>query len=288
MQLAPGEKFAIVRQLGDPTDTGTYYVQAIVRNAHTDDLLDTVNLTDRGSRRFSALWNVYSKKNDGFYISITTTVYTDSGYTTKSDMYTEESETYLIERRDYHAGFSDGGGGISAKKISNILEEALGRHIGGLNSSEEETVPVDPPEVYDDSELVAAVNSLADKFTELTLAVKAIEIKPEVTVSGPELAPVIDAVMLNGEVVAKALKEGVAGITGAVDKATTDHGVAIENLQKMVAQGHLPEFVKEFIRKLVPPGSLIDFVKQLEGAVVEENKPIPTYQEVIKSLRKKS
>lgn len=289
MQLAPGEKFAIVRQLPDPNDSATYYVQAVVRDAHTDALLESVSLTDRGSRRFSALWNVYSKKNDGFYISITTTVYTDAGYTTKSDIYSEESETYLIERRDYHSGGSSGIGANKVREIvTQVVAEALAAHakaiderLAGLGGE-----PADPVENYDDSEVLTAI-------TELTTAVKAIEVKPEVkvTIQPTNLAPILSAVEQNGERVAKAVKDGVEGISGALGKATADHGTAIESLAKLVAQGNLPDFVKEFVKKLVPQGSLAEFVgliKQLEGGSERDNKPVPTYQEIIQSFRKKT
>ncbi len=53
MQLNPHEQFTIVRQIEDHTDSSTYYVRAVVRNAKPDALLATVNLTDQGSRRFS-------------------------------------------------------------------------------------------------------------------------------------------------------------------------------------------------------------------------------------------
>src|SRR3990167_6396837 len=99
LQLSPGEYFAIVRQLADPNDTGTYYVRAFVRNARTDTLLDTVNLTDRTGQRFSVEWQVPSSTSDALYIAVTTRVYTDSAYTTLSTDYSQEMEVYLVEDR---------------------------------------------------------------------------------------------------------------------------------------------------------------------------------------------
>ena len=95
MQLAPNTTFAIVRQIEDHTDSATYYVQAVIRNAQTDALIATVNLTDQGSRRFSKNWQVTADASgQGFYISILTSVYTNSGYTTKSQNYGDKMETY--------------------------------------------------------------------------------------------------------------------------------------------------------------------------------------------------
>jgi|CXWL01.1.fsa_nt_gi hypothetical protein len=123
MQLSPGEVFAIVRQLADPNDTGTYYVRATIRNARTDALLDTKDLTDRGGQRFSTEYQVPSKSSDAIYISISTRVYTDSGYTTLSDVYGQEIETYLVEMRQQH--FGGGGSSISYKRIEEIIAAAL-------------------------------------------------------------------------------------------------------------------------------------------------------------------
>jgi len=52
LQVNPRETYPIVRQLADPLDTGTYYVRAVVRNARTDETLETLNLTNKGSGRF--------------------------------------------------------------------------------------------------------------------------------------------------------------------------------------------------------------------------------------------
>lgn len=126
MILQPQEYFTVVRQIGDPTDSNTYYVRAVIRNARTDALIETINLTDRGSRRFSLPWQVPADPSgQGFYISVLTTVYTDSGYTTKSDVYSEEMETYLIDNRFRNLGGGGGGDDVSYKKIREIFEETI-------------------------------------------------------------------------------------------------------------------------------------------------------------------
>src|SRR3990167_11298322 len=109
--LEPGEYTGISRQLADPNDSTTYYVRAIIRNARTDATIDTVDLDSKGLGRYQAEWHVTSTvPAGGFFISITTYVYTDSGYTTLSTDYSAESNTYLIEPRAKHFG---GGGGAS-------------------------------------------------------------------------------------------------------------------------------------------------------------------------------
>ena len=101
LQLNPSESFPIIRILVDNQDSNTYYVQAVVRDAVTDAILSTVNLANVGTRRFRTMWkvpydNVY---NTGRHIVITTTVYTDSGYTTRSENYYDEVQQYIIAQR---------------------------------------------------------------------------------------------------------------------------------------------------------------------------------------------
>jgi len=126
IQLRPREYFTIVRGLPDHTDSGTYYVRAVIRNAKTDAIIETVNLTDQGTRRFSYPWQVPADPSgEGFYIVITTTVYSDSGYTSKAEGYGEEFATYLIQDRinPNNLGFS--GPDIDYKKIKKMIDDAV-------------------------------------------------------------------------------------------------------------------------------------------------------------------
>lgn len=126
MILHPGENFNIVRVLNDPTDTNTYYVQAIVRKSSDGSTLQTINLTDNGSRRFTGDWEVtHNIGADGSYIDITITVYTDSGYTTVSGDYAEENKTYLVQERLTRVDLPAGGADINYKKLRSIVKEEV-------------------------------------------------------------------------------------------------------------------------------------------------------------------
>ena len=131
IQLSPGEGFPIVRVLKDWSDIGTYYVRAVVRDATTDTLLDTVDLTDKGNRRFSKVWKVVADNtySQGRYIVITTTVYDDAGYTNKSLNYQEEAETYVIQQR-WNPTLGMGGGGV-------IDERTIKKAVGDVLDSQE-------------------------------------------------------------------------------------------------------------------------------------------------------
>lgn len=128
IQLNPRETFTIVRQIEDHTDSATYYVRAYVRNARTDALLATIDLTDNGSQRFSEDYSVpVDASGQGFFISIQTSVFTDSGYTTKSQNYGDKIETYLVqERYVFNPNYPlPTGQDIDYKKIKKIVTEVV-------------------------------------------------------------------------------------------------------------------------------------------------------------------
>ena len=123
--LQPQASFTVVRQIANHLDTDTNYVQAVIRNAYTDAVIDTLQLTDKGSQRFSKNWQVPGDPSgQGFYISIVTSVYADPDYTTKNPNYGDEESTYLVQERVL-AGHGGGGGGVDAYTVRRIIREEL-------------------------------------------------------------------------------------------------------------------------------------------------------------------
>ncbi len=123
--LQPQAAFTVVRQLANHLDTDTYYVRAVIRNAYNDEIIETLDLTDRGGQRFSQNWQVAPDVSGfGFYVSIVTSVYTDAGYTTKSENYGDEENTYLVQDR-IKPQRGGGGGGVDSRTIRKILREEL-------------------------------------------------------------------------------------------------------------------------------------------------------------------
>lgn len=108
-QVNPGETTTIFRQLADPFDSTIYYVRAVIKNA-SGAVIATKDLTDNGGQFFSADWQVPQTPNPTWFVVITS-VYTDSGYTTKSPNYAQEALTGLISQRWNHAIGGSGGGG---------------------------------------------------------------------------------------------------------------------------------------------------------------------------------
>jgi len=168
MQLRPREYFTIARGLEDHTDSGTYYVRAVIRNAKTDTLIETVDLTDQGNRRFSKAWQVPADTSgEGFYILVTTTVYTDSAYTTKSGNYGEKFDTFLVQDRvNPNLGVGGAGGpDIDYKKVRSILKE----EIGSIPTPKESDVDLRP--------LTSAIHDLSVKVGTISRP-QAVNLKP--------------------------------------------------------------------------------------------------------------
>lgn len=114
----------MVRQLTDPYDTGTNYVQAVIRNSTSGDIVATVNLTDEDAQRFTGAYTTPPDISGmGYYLDVTTTVYSDDAYTTKNTNYAIEAHTYFIHEQKVHLG--GGGGDVNYEKIRKIVKEIL-------------------------------------------------------------------------------------------------------------------------------------------------------------------
>jgi hypothetical protein len=175
LTLQPQASFTVVRQIANHTDSSTYFVRAVIRDAYTDELLANLDLTDRGSQRFSKNWQVPADvSGQGHYVSIVTSVYTDSGYTTKSENYGDEENTYLVQDR---SGWSHGrgGGSLGISDIRRVIREELGK--------------IEKPEGVDYDRLKPS--PVNDRTEEVLKAIR--ENKPEKT-APVDLAPVLEAV----------------------------------------------------------------------------------------------
>lgn len=128
LQIKPGEYLPIEVQLKDPTDSGTRYVRAYIRKMRgsSDTLLDTVDLTDNGSQRFTYSYQV-PDDSDAYFLCITIKVFDDSGYTTESKRYAREHFTYLVAER-WGLYYGHGGGvEVDYDKIRKMIREEVGK-----------------------------------------------------------------------------------------------------------------------------------------------------------------
>lgn len=180
-QVAPSTSLRVVYLIQDHTDTNTYYVRSVIRNSVTGTILSTIDLTDTGNRRFFGTYNTPAAED--MYIDITTTVYSDSGYTIKAQDKYEELQQYLIKTPWALSLGGFGGGdtivkseGIDYKKIREIIKDELSK--------------MEEPEDYDDS----IINSKLDEINYCSKQIlnKKIEFpKPEKPV---DLSPVLKAI----------------------------------------------------------------------------------------------
>ncbi len=128
LQIEPAEIFPIIRIISNHLDTNTYYVRAVIKDAVNDTVLATVDLADKGNRYFRTNWKVIwdNALSRGRYISITTSIYTDSDYTTKSPDYGDDIQTYLVQ--DRWDPYKQGGGSdisIDFGEFRKIIKEEI-------------------------------------------------------------------------------------------------------------------------------------------------------------------
>lgn len=133
-------------------------------------------MVDRGDgHRFTYNWQVPSDSSGaGHYISITTSVYTDSGYTTKAENYADVYSIYLVQER-MNPILAGGGGGadIDYKRVRKIVEEVVSAKVADIPKPE----PVELPNIN----LQPVLNTLSG----LRNDIQAIDI-PKVDLSGVE------------------------------------------------------------------------------------------------------
>src|ERR1043165_263120 len=111
-QISPGESFDIFYFIRNHTDSTTYYVQAKVYDVRTGELLATENLAQSPTNSRLFIKTIHAPPDPSGYgrnIVAIATVYTDSGYATKSQNYEEQEQYYLIKS----AQTMFGGGGIA-------------------------------------------------------------------------------------------------------------------------------------------------------------------------------
>lgn len=239
MQLTPREYFTIARGLEDHTITTTFYVRAFIRNARTDELIDTIDLTDSGDHhRYTKPWQVPADvSGQGFYILITTSVYTDSAYTTKSTDYADRYDEHLVMDR-FNANLSGHGASgpdVDYKKIEKMISTAIG------------TIPKSElPERVDVAPVVEQLGQIKDLVTSVKDVCVALSSKqmPKLDLS-PVLAELrgLEGKLKIGEAMelsSKNLKEIGASINEAFEDDRDKLVGAIESMERML------ERIKDF------------------------------------------
>lgn len=255
--IQPREYFPIARILPDPADVATYYVRAVIRNAKTNATIETVNLTDQTGRIFSYNWQaVADSSGQGLFITITTSVYTDSGYTTKSDIYGEEQDTFMIYDRmktaqamanQIAALISPASSpDIDYKKIKKMIDEAVApikQEVAGVKTlvssfetqeqKETDLLPVltaianipkaEPQEKIDFSPVFQAISAARED-------IKAIEIPEQKETDISPILDKLDAMDASGAI------EDIKTLTNATQEARVKINETLPDVENMLSE----------------------------------------------------
>src|SRR4051812_21979151 len=99
-QISPGESFDLFYFIRNHTDATTYYVRARIYDVRTGELLDTLDLAQSSTNARLFIKTATAPVDPTGYgrsiVSIAS-VYTDSGYTTKSENYEEQEQYFLVK-----------------------------------------------------------------------------------------------------------------------------------------------------------------------------------------------
>jgi len=231
MSLDPREWFTIARGLEDHTITTTFYVRAVVRNARTDELIDTVDLTDSGDHhRYSKAWQVPADSSGlGFYILVTTSVYTDAAYTTKSSQYGDKYDTYLVQDR-VNAMHGGGGAGsdVDYKRIQKMIDEAILR-VPVPEKPEKVVIPPSP----DLKPVLEAILSARDAILGGFPEQKAVDLSPILAKLDMAIAAAKDKAMTREQMAPlSALKDEISAVLASGEETVAKIDDALEKIRK--------------------------------------------------------
>lgn len=186
--VAPLQYFPISRVLPDPSDATVYFVMAEVRNGSTGVLLASVKLLSQGSQIYSGVYRAPAlASSQGLFLTVTTRVYTDAGYSVPSTSYGNDQDTFqvfdqtnqTIVAAQQIAAIVAGSipdnspADVDYKKIEKIVLKLVGEVVGALKSE------------------LAVVHSRIDSLdfkTDLAPVLRAIEAK------NVDMSPVLAAV----------------------------------------------------------------------------------------------
>lgn len=241
--LQPREYFPISRLLPDPSDSNTYYLRAVIRNATSGATIDTVDLLTQGNRIYAEAWQAPSDPSGrGLFITITTSVYTDSGYTTKSDVYGEETDTFVVFDRfnslqllatQISAIVGSGAEEIDYKKIKKMIDDAFQNVSARLKvlESKETPKPLDlSPVLASLSKISSAVASI--KIPEFEKA----DLAPFLEKFTSETNRVLEAIAAIVIPEPEKMPDILSPINERFDEVETKRGEDMEQLQTLLKE----------------------------------------------------
>lgn len=298
INVEPGSKYAIVRQIGNHQDAATYFTRATIRNAKTDALIERVTLTDRGNRRFSNTWDVPGDPSGlGIYFSILTEVFTDAGFTTKSG-YQDEMDTIFVKQdRQSFGGGGNGGADIDYEKLAKIftgiidarvpelvkIPEAEKLDLSNINENLEairnDIAGIEIPEFKDQdlSSIIEGIKGVGDKIESgftgaLEKIQKAIDDKE---IPETDLEPVLERI--------DAIREGLKGSAEKFNRLVKALETGIPNYNKRLEK--VKQDMENFLEEPSPLTLLVSGEDEEESAEVEgPKKPVKDFVSIAKRI----
>lgn len=146
MQVEPQTPLPAVYQIVDHTDPNrdAYYVRAVVRDSLTAATLATVNLLSKGEGRYASVFPAPADGTGlGRQIDVTITVYTDTGYSLKSELYQQIIEKWYVKTAAVSYGGGSGGDGTDYDYIVKSVDKLLVKRLKEIKDALPESVDLE-------------------------------------------------------------------------------------------------------------------------------------------------
>lgn len=227
MQLTPSFPFTISFFLTDHTDSAAYYCRAVVYDSTTGEVLETVNLTEspNNSHLFSKVTQAPGDvSGHGRKITVVATAYTDSGYTTKSTLYQEQSESYIVK-----AEKATGGGGfigVDYRAIKDLIDTA----IATIPKPEQVNIPAPEKMVMPEMQWDKVLTAIESLKTEISSI-------PKQLVSLEPVLMTLDSLKISVESI-YIPEVDLTPVLEAIDAARNEIAIT-DNEQKMMLEQHM-------------------------------------------------
>ena len=266
MQVEPQTPLPLVYQINDHMDASrdSYYVRAVVRDSLTGATIQSKNLSSAGlgtGRYTSQFGAPVDGTGLGRQIDVTTTVYSDSGYTTKHASYAEVLERWYVKSAPVHYGGGNTSEDIDYARIEKILKKAVKDEFDGRG----EPAPGEQVNLTPLQESIASVIAAID-------ALEMPEIKEPEKIN---LDPVLNAIA--------ALETAIAGKIDTIPESDLDPVIdGIQNLAESI--GEVRDGLGEHKAEIAE--AVTGTVRELFGENDEKQEALKGVSEQLQALMK--
>lgn len=277
-KIAPLQYFPISRVLPDPSDVTVYYIMAEVRNGSTGVLLASVKLLSQGGQIYSGVYRAPAlASSQGLFLTITTRVYTDAGYTVPSQIYGNDSDTFQVFDEANNAIImaqqiaatvagsipDNSPADVNYKKIEKLVAKALEALLPGL-MAEFKKVHDRIDTLDTKTDLSPALEAIAGISTDLNPVIEAINAKE----------PNYDNLALTLHKLFEPLHQGMSALRTSMPEAAPTLDPILERLDKLLAPSEAKSSIKEVHGAVQNTLALVTTMAQKHGEVADGVKDI--------------